>query len=165
MNKPAARVTDTVAHPLPPILTGGTGSLNVLIGNLPAWRGMPLSAVTALKSAKAIADTTIKTAEAATVAAAGTPGAPAAVTAEQTAKTTAATSMGAMIRSAAGGADIHACTTPSLVPPHGEGSVISGSQTVLINGLPASRMGDEILEALGKGSFITNGCPTVLIGG
>lgn len=165
MNKPAARVTDTVAHPLPPILTGGTGSLNVLIGNLPAWRGMPLSAAAALRSAKAIADTAVKTAEAATASAAGTPGAPAAVTAEQTAKATAATSMGAMIRSAAGGADVHACATPSPLPPHGEGNVISGSQTVLINGLPASRMGDEILEALGKGNFITSGCLTVLIGG
>ena len=165
MNKPAARVTDTVAHPLPPILTGSTGSLNVLIGNLPAWRGMPLSAVAALKSAKAIADTTIKAAETATASAAGTPGAPAAVTAEQTTKTTAATSMGAMISSAAGGADTHVCATLLPAPPHGKGVVISGSQTVLINGLPASRMGDEILETLGKENFITSGCPTVLIGG
>ncbi|KAM3093796.1 PAAR domain-containing protein [Phormidesmis sp. 146-12] len=165
MNKPAARITDTVAHPLPPVLTGGSGSLNVLIGNLPAWRGMPLSAVAALKSAKTTSKIAIQTAEKATVAAAGTPGAPAAVTAEQTAKTTAATSMGAMIRSMAGGADIHACATLLPAPPHGEGVVISGSQTVLINGLPASRMGDQILEAVGSPNVITNGCPTILIGG
>jgi uncharacterized Zn-binding protein involved in type VI secretion len=165
MNKPAARITDTVAHPLPPVLTGGPGSLNVLIGNLPAWRGVQLAAVAALKSAKTTIDTAIKTAEAATVAAAGTPGAPAALTAEQTAKTTAAASMGTMISSAAAGADIHVCATLLPLPPHGPGVVISGSQTVLINGLPACRMGDQILEALGPPNFITKGCPTVLIGG
>ena len=37
----ASRVTDTVAHPLPPILTG-SGSPDVMIGFLPAWRGVPL---------------------------------------------------------------------------------------------------------------------------
>lgn len=165
MSKPAARITDTVAHPLPPILTGGPGSLNVLIGNLPAWRGMPLAAVAALQAAKTTADTAIKTAEAATVAAAGTPGAPAAIAAEQTAKTTAAASMGALINSASGGADKHVCATPLPIPPHGSGVVISGSRTVLINGLPASRMGDQILEAVGPPNTITKGCPTVLIGG
>jgi uncharacterized Zn-binding protein involved in type VI secretion len=165
MNKPAARITDTVAHPLPPILTGGPGSFDVLIGNLPAWRGVPLSAVAALQSAKTTADITIKTAEAATVASAGTPGAPAAIAAEQTAKTAAAASMGAMINGLAGGADKHVCATLLPLPPHGSGLVISGSQTVLINGLPASRMGDQILEAVGPPNSITKGCPTVLIGG
>ena len=37
---PAARVTDNVVHPLPPVLGPGPGSLNVLIGSLPAWRGV-----------------------------------------------------------------------------------------------------------------------------
>jgi hypothetical protein len=27
MSRPAARITDAVAHPLPPVLTGGPGSL------------------------------------------------------------------------------------------------------------------------------------------
>jgi uncharacterized Zn-binding protein involved in type VI secretion len=165
MSKPAARVTDSVAHPLPPVLTGGPGSPNVLIGNLPAWRGIPLGSVAALQSAKTTVDIAIKTAEAATLAAAGTPGAPAALAAEQTAKTTAATSMSSTIASAAGGADIHSCATPLPIPPHGPGVVISGSKTVLINGLPATRMGDQILEALGPPNSITKGCPTVLIGG
>lgn len=164
MSKPAARITDSVAHPLPPVLTGGPGSPNVLIGNLPAWRGIPLGAVAALQSAKTSTDVTIKSAEAATLAAAGTPGAPAAIAAEQTAKTTAATSMSSMISSAARGADIHNCATPLPVPPHGPGVVVSGSRTVLINGLPACRMGDRILEALGPPNIITKGCPTVLIG-
>jgi len=165
MGKPAARVGDPVAHPLPPVLTGGPGSPNVLIGNLPAWRGIQPGAVAALKSAKQATDIAVRTAEAATVAAAGTPGAPAAIAAEQTAKTTAAITMGSMITSAAGGADIHACATPLPLPPHGPGVVISGSKTVLINGLPASRMGDQILEALGPPNSITGGYSTVLIGG
>ena len=41
---PAARITDNVAHPLPPVLTPGPGSPTVLIGFLPAWRGLPLAA-------------------------------------------------------------------------------------------------------------------------
>jgi uncharacterized Zn-binding protein involved in type VI secretion len=162
---PAARTTDTVAHPLPPILTPGPGSPNVLIGFLPAWRGIPLAAVAALQTAKATADLAIKTAEAATVAAAGTPGAPAAKAAEEATKTAALSSMSSAITSAAAGADIHACTTPLPIPPHGPGVVITASATVMINNLPASRMGDTILEAIGPPNSITKGEPTVIIGG
>jgi uncharacterized Zn-binding protein involved in type VI secretion len=165
MGKPAARITDTVAHPLPPVLTGGPCSPNVLIGNLPAWRGVPAAAAAAIQSAKQVSDNAIKVAEAATVSAAGTPGLPAAKTAEETAKTTAATSMGSMITGAAGASDIHNCATPLPLPPHGPGVVIDGSATVLINGLPACRMGDTIVEAVGPPNKITGGCPTVQIGG
>lgn len=164
MGRPAARITDPVAHPLPPVLTGGPGSMNVLIGSLPAWRGVPLAAAAALQSAKAVSDTTIKTAEAATVAAAGTPGAPAAKAAEETAKSTAAITMGNMISATAAGADIHNCATPLPIPPHGPGVVIDGSQTVLINGLPACFLGNTIVEAVGPPNKIVMGCPTVLIG-
>jgi len=165
MSKPAARITDPVAHPLPPVLTGGPGSPTVLIGGLPAWRGIPAAAVAAIQSAKQVSDTAIKTAEAATVAAAGTPGAPAALAAEQTAKTAALTTMSSTITSSAGGADIHACSTPLPIPPHGPGVVIDGSATVVINGLPACRMGDTVIEALGPPNKIVSGCPTVQIGG
>jgi uncharacterized Zn-binding protein involved in type VI secretion len=166
MTKPAARITDSVAHPLPPVLTGGPGSLNVLVGSLPAWRGIQPSAAGALRSAKATADSAIEVAEKATVAAAGTPGAPAAIAAEETVKATAATTMAAAVSSAAaGGGDIHNCATLLPLPPHGPGVVLTGSQTVLINGLPACRMGDEILEALGPPNKIVGGCTTVLIGG
>ncbi len=163
MGKAAARVTDTVSHPLPPILTG-TGSLNVLIGNLPAWRGVPAAVAGALQSAKKVSDAAIQTAEAASKAASGTPGAPAAQAAEEATKASAAATMGSTIASSAGGADIHSCTTPLPIPPHGGGVVIDGSKTVLINGLPACRMGDTILEAVGPPNKISNGCPTVLIG-
>ena len=77
MGRPAARITDPVAHPLPPVLTPGPGSLNVFIGGLPAWRGVSAAAAAAIQSAKAVSDAAIKTAEAATLAAAGTPGLPA----------------------------------------------------------------------------------------
>src|SRR6476620_1230433 len=75
---PAARILDNVAHPLPQILTPGPASMNVLIGFLPAWRGVPAAAAAALQAAKTVSDTAIKVAEGTTMAAAGTPGAPAA---------------------------------------------------------------------------------------
>lgn len=165
MSKPAARITDRVAHPLPPVLTGGPGSPTVLVGGLPAWRGIPAAGAAVIQSAKRVSDAAITAAEAATVAAAGTPGLPAAKTAEETTKSTAATNMSNTITSSAGGADIHNCATPLPIPPHGPGVVIDGSRTVLINGLPACRMGDTIVEALGPPNKITIGCSTVLIGG
>ena len=163
--KPAARITDNVAHPLPPVLTPGPGSPTVLIGFLPAWRGILAAAVPALQAAKQASDIAIKAAEAATMAAAGTPGLPAAKAAEETTKATAASTMGSMITSAAAGADIHMCATPLPIPPHGPGVVIDGSTTVMINNLPACRMGDTILEAVGPPNKIAKGEMTVLIGG
>jgi uncharacterized Zn-binding protein involved in type VI secretion len=162
---PAARITDNVAHPLPPVLSPGPGSPNVLVGFLPAWRGVPLAAVAALQAAKTAADIAINTAMAATAAAAGTPGAPAAYAAEQAVKASALSSMSGAISGAAAGADIHSCVTPSPVPPHGPGVVITGSATVMINNLPACRMGDTILEAIGPPNTIAKGEPTVIIGG
>jgi uncharacterized Zn-binding protein involved in type VI secretion len=163
--RPAARVTDNVAHPAPPVLGVGPGSPTVWIGGLPAWRGVPAAAAAALQGAKQVSDTAIHVAEAATIAAAGTPGAPAAKAAEEATKAACAAQMGSMIMSMAGGADIHTCATPLPIPPHGPGVVIDGSQTVLINGLQASRMGDTILEAVGPPNKIVKGEATVLIGG
>ena len=163
--RPAARITDPVVHPLPPVLQPGPGSPTVLIGSLPAWRGVSAAAAAAIQSAKATSDATILAAEATTLAAAGTPGAPAAVVAEQAVKTAAAASMGSMISGAAGGADIHVCATPLPIPPHGPGVVVNGSQTVLINNLAACRQGDTVVEALGPPNVIVMGLPTVLIGG
>ena len=162
---PAARIADNVLHPLPPVLTPGPGSPDVLIGNRPAWRGVPAAAAAALQAAKQASEIRIKTAEAATLAAAGTPGAPAAKTAEETLKAAEAASMGAMVSSMAGGADIHMCTTPLPIPPHGPGVVIDGSATVIINNLQASRMGDTVLEAIGPPNKIAMGEMTVIIGG
>jgi uncharacterized Zn-binding protein involved in type VI secretion len=139
--------------------------MDVIIGFLPAWRGIPAAAAAGLQAAKAASDATIQAAEAATVAAAGTPGAPAAYAAEQTAKSAALAALSGTISSLAGMSDIHACTTPSPVPPHGPGVVIDGSATVLINNMPACRMGDTILEPLGPPNKIMKGETTVIIGG
>jgi uncharacterized Zn-binding protein involved in type VI secretion len=152
-------------HPLPPVLTPGPGSINVLIGFLPAWRGIPAAAAAALQAAKQVSDIAIQAAETATKAAAGTPAAPAAYAAEQAAKTAALTALSSMVTSMAGMSDIHMCATPSPVPPHGPGVVIDGSKTVLINNMPACRMGDTILEPLGPPNKIAKGETTVIIGG
>ena len=162
---PAARVTDNVVHPLPPALGPGPGSINVLIGSLPAWRGIPAAAAAGLQAAKQVSDTAITVAEAATLAAVGTPGLPAAKAAEEGVKAAAAAAMGAAITSVAGLSDIHACATPLPLPPHGPGVIIDGSQTVLISNLPAGRVGDTVLEAVGPPNKIVRGEMTVIIGG
>jgi len=161
---PAARVLDPVVHPLPPLLNPGPGSPDVLIGGRPAWRAIPLAAAAGLLSAKSAADTAIQAAQAATIAAAGTPAAPAAKLAEEATKAAMLAQMSSAIASAAAGADIHVCTTPLPVPPHGPGVVTDGSPTVMINGLPASRAGDTILEAIGPPNKIAMGEITVVIG-
>lgn len=162
---PAARVMDPVLHPLPGMLMPGPGSANVVIGGMLAWRGVPAAAAAALQAAKTTSDTTLQVAAAATLAAAGTPGAPAAKAAEEAAKTAALSAMSSAITSGSGGADIHNCLTLMPPQPHGPGVVIDGSQTVLINNLPACRLGDTILEALGPPNKIMMGLPTVIIGG
>jgi uncharacterized Zn-binding protein involved in type VI secretion len=55
--------------------------------------------------------------------------------------------------------------TPLPIPPHGPGVVIDGSTTVMINGLPACRLGDTILEPVGPPNKIVKGEFTVIIGG
>lgn len=58
-------------------------------------------------------------------------------------------------------ADFHSC--PLADPkPHIGGVVPMGSATVLINNLPAARMGDVIAET--TPNSIAGGCPTVEIG-
>lgn len=172
---PAARVGDAVAHPLPPVLSGGPGSPNVLIGGKPAWRGIPAGSAAAVQGAKKAADTTIATVKAATAAAAGSPGYAAAKAAEETTKASSAASMTAFITSAAAAAataggvvDVHNCVTPPPPAPpplHGPGVVTDGSRTVMINGLPACRLGDTVVEAFGPPNKIALGQPTVIIGG
>ena len=59
-------------------------------------------------------------------------------------------------------ADFHACPLVTGVVPHVGGVVAMGSTTVLINGLPAARMGDMITEA-GPPNTIATGEMTVII--
>jgi hypothetical protein len=176
---PAARLTDPVVHPLPPVLTGNP-ALTVIIGFMPAWKGIPLSLSAGIQAAKQASETAIQTAENIAIAAeataaatAGTPAGPAAATAAATARTTAETlkaasaaAMGASIAAAAaGGASIHTCITPWPLPPHGPGVVIDGSSTVTIEKMPVCRQGDTIVEAIGPPNKIAMGCPTVIVGG
>lgn len=162
---PAARVADNVAHPLPPVLTGSPGSPDVKIGFMPAWRGIPAAAAAAVQIAKKASDIAVQTLEAASKAAAPTPGAGVAKAAEEAGKAAILASMGAAISAMGAMSDIHSCTTPTPTPPHGPGVVIDGSKTVLINFMPACRMGDTIIEPLGPPNKITKGESTVIIGG
>jgi hypothetical protein len=160
----AARKTDFHTHPLPPILGPGPCSTNVFIGKLAAWRGIPAAQAAALQALKKAQEIRIKAAEAATMAAMGTPGAPAAKAAEQALKAAEGAAMAGTMMSMAMGADIHNCSTPLVSPPHGPGIVITGSKSVFINGLPACRADDTILDALGPMDTIKMGCPNVIIG-
>ncbi len=60
--------------------------------------------------------------------------------------------------------DFHTCPLVYGVVPHVGGTVVSGSTTVLINGMPAARMGDQVLEGGGGPNAIVAGEFTVLIG-
>jgi len=60
-------------------------------------------------------------------------------------------------------ADFHTCPLFTGVVPHVGGVVAMGSMTVMINGLPAARQGDQVVEA-GPPNAIAQGAPTVLIG-
>lgn len=60
-------------------------------------------------------------------------------------------------------ADFHTCPLVTGVVPHVGGVVSMGSITVKINGLPAARQGDTLVEG-GPPNTITLGCTTVMIG-
>lgn len=162
--KPAAHLGANVAHPLPPVLTGGPTALTVFVGGPPAWRAIPAAGVAGLQTAKQVADTAIRIAESAATAAAGTPAGPAARLAAETAKGVAAAAMSSAISGAAAGSDIHACVTPWPTVPHGPAVDIQGSPTVLCRGNRLARQGDQLLEAIGPTNTITGGCMTVLVG-
>ncbi len=159
---PAARITDAVVHPLPPVLTGGPTAITVIIGKLPAWRGIGGGAAAAIQAGNEAATKAITIAENATKAAGTTPAAPGLLATEQTLKATLLASMSSMI--SASGTDIHVCATPSPIPPHGPGVVTTPSKTVIIANMPAARMGDTITEAIGPPNKIAKGEPTVIIG-
>jgi len=174
--KPANRITDSCTHMGAPMLPG-TGAVNTLIGKKPAWRAVNPAAAAALQIAAKAADAIVKAGESAAKAAAAVPGGqPAAVAAETAAKNAAlavmnAAQSAAKIPTPSGGvADTHLCTMPSIgfAPiPHGPGMVIDGSKTVLVNGLPLSKLGCTILEAFGTPppNKVVTGEFTVLIGG
>ena len=158
---PAARITDPVSHPLPPVITGGPTAITVIIGMKPAWRGVGGGVAAGITAGNKAATTAIQAAETATKAAVG-PAAPIAFAAEQALKASLLASMSSMISGS--GTDIHVCATPSPIPPHGPGVVTTPSKTVIVCNMPAARQGDTITEAIGPPNKIAMGEPTVLIG-
>jgi len=126
--------------------------------------GVLTAIATAIQAMKQTSGAGLKTAEATILGAAGTLGAPSAKAAEETAKATATAIVASMIAGAAGGADIHACLTPSPIPPHGPGVAIDGSQIVLIDHAAACRQDGRINEAVGPPDKNVMSEPTVLIG-
>ncbi len=145
MGKPAARLGDPVMHTAPPILGPGPGSTDVLIGGQPAWRGLPIGA--SLPEPPPEPE-------------------PEEGQTEEEAGEARQAEAEKLMKAAGGGADIHVCTQPSSpVTVDGPGFVITGSKTVMINGLPACREGDKIQEILGPPNRIATGFPTVKIGG
>ena len=170
MGRFAARIGDSVVHPLPPVLTPGTlGSPTVWIGSKPAWRGLSAAEVAVLLTAMKDAQIAITKAKTATKLAQGKPTQGAAEVNEVKVKAEQTKKIADQIMSyVAGGTDIHLCATIIPLPVHGPGIVIDASQTVLINGRPACRAGDTIFEANVLANAIPNkivmGCPTVWIG-
>lgn len=182
MGEPAARVGDPTQHGIP--LTG-TGCPTVLIGSKPAWRAItPGSAggslvaaglTTVLDAAKQTSDAAIKAAVSATAAAVAS-GVPAAIatakSAEESVKAAAAAAMGALMATTAsalavvagGPPDVHTCSVPLPVPPHGPSLVTKGSTSVFIGGYAAARANDQITEAVGPPNTITLGETSVVIG-
>ena len=159
---PAAKITDKASHAMTPMLPG-PGSSTVLIGGLPAWRGISAAGLAAMM--QQMKEETEAVAKATAEAAAAPPGPGQAALAARASKMQAEmpVKMANIVKNCAGMADIHVC--PLAPPPHGPGVVINGSQTVLINGLPACRQGDTILEAAGGPDPIALAFPTVIIGG
>lgn len=148
--KAAARLGDMTAHGTP--LAPGPCSQNVFIGKKPAWRGLPTASVGQLTSSAQNATRSLSQATTATNEAER------AKHLQQVAQET------ANMTQIMAYTDQHACPVVKAFVPDGNGVVIDGSQTVLINGLPACRMGDTIQETTSVNK-ITTGEPTVLIGG
>ena len=147
--RPAARLGDMTAHGSP--LSPDPGSPNVLIGKKLAWRGLPTASVgQLLQSAQNAAESAIGVATATNE-----------IERAKHIKDIAeeASSMVQIM----GSTDQHACPVMKGPVADGNGVVIDGSLTVLINGLPACRMGDTIQEITSVNK-IAMGEPTVLIG-
>jgi uncharacterized Zn-binding protein involved in type VI secretion len=61
------------------------------------------------------------------------------------------------------GIDQHVCPLVSGIQPHVGGTVAVGSTTVFINGHPAARHGDLVIEPVGPNTIAT-GAVTVMVG-
>ena len=154
----AARITDITVHGSP--MLPGIGSPNVLIGSLPAWRAMSPAAAAAFVAL--IAKIMVNVNKLATALTSNNVVAAADAGKKLSDQVPAALSMIAAVDK---------ITCPMLLlgiagPPHGMGVMIGGSTTVMINNLPAGRVGDTIQEIMSPApNFCAVGLPTVIIGG
>lgn len=155
---PAARVSDMTAHGSP--MVPGIGSTNVIVGNLPAWRAMAPGAVVAFLALVAKLLLNVQKLSAALTS-------NNVVAAAQAGK-----ALSEQVPAAANMiASMDQIVCPMLLlriagPPHGAGVMTSGSTTVMINNLPAGRVGDQIRELLSpEPNTPVVGCMTVIIGG
>ena len=157
---PAARLGDPTAHGSP--LAGAPGCPTVLIGGQPAWRGTSAAAAANLAAQAAAGAQKIAIAAAAATAGAATPAGPALQAKLVETAISGVTEMASTMASMPG--DLHACPIVKVAIPDGPGMVMNPSQTVLIGGMGAARLGDMIQEATAVSS-VAMGCPTVIIGG
>jgi uncharacterized Zn-binding protein involved in type VI secretion len=154
----AARLSDVTIHGSPYV--PGTGSPNVLIGNLPALRAMSPAAVAGFLALLAKIAVNLEIMKGALNAG----NAPLAAKAGKDCADDAAEAT-KMI------AAMDQIVCPMLLikiggPPNGPGVIIGGSTTVQINYLPAGRQGDQIREVMALDpNAVAVGLPTVLIGG
>jgi uncharacterized Zn-binding protein involved in type VI secretion len=159
--RPAARLLDATAHGNP--LSPGTCSPNVIIGKKLAWRGLPLAQVAQLlNSVGKLMEAWNKNVQATKDLAANPANIKAAKDLKDSVEEIKDNTQ--TIASIMGTVDQHACAVVKVAVPDGTGVVIDGSQTVLINGLPACRMGDTIQEMTSVNKIVS-GEFTVLIGG
>ena len=157
----AARLTDMTIHGTP--FVPGIGSTNVMIGGLPALRAMSPAAAAAFLAL--LAKIAVHLQELQTGLGTPPPAGPAAVThaTKELADLTPAAE--AMI------ASVDQIICPMLLlkiggPPNGAGVIVSGSSTVMINGMPAGRAYDQIREVMALDpNMVAVGFPTVIIGG
>jgi uncharacterized Zn-binding protein involved in type VI secretion len=159
MGAPAARMGDMTAHGSP--LAGSPGCPTVLIGGMPAWRGLSAAAAATLMAAAVEVATDVAKSAAIATAASGTPGGPAAQLKLAETAVSGVTKMTSLMTSLGG--DMHTCPIVKVVIPDGPGMVTVCSQTVMIGGAGAARLGDPIQEATNVSSIVM-GEMTVLIG-
>ncbi len=142
-------------------ITQGLGQ----VGGQAAAAGSPGTAATAGSQIATVTATNATLTTAWTAASAAPGGQPAADQAyTQGMKAAMAAAASAVMSSMAGLADMHICPLPTPIPPHGPGFVTKGSTNVMIDNLPAARMGDKVMEACGGADPIVIGEMTVNIG-
>jgi uncharacterized Zn-binding protein involved in type VI secretion len=149
-----------ILSPHTPAVLTGEGSPNVFIGGQPAWRGIGGAQGAQYQQNATNASNLVKDAKTSNQLT----GVPDKATLDQIQQKQ-LDSMEAQIKNLPAGVDIHTCELTEPPPiPHGPGVITDGSKTVMINGMPACRMGDTVTEAIGGPNKVTKGCPTVFIG-